>query len=249
MIQVSSIQSYHELKHQVAASSSSLGLVVHFAADWCTPCETVRTVLNQFDAEYNPNTNNTDDDHNNNNNRQLTFAEVNCEVHDAICEAEAITSVPFIAFFRPSVEETGDPNAKSSKKTLERIADVAGAKIDSITRNIRSLYGPQRADFPSLDAYLRALINRPGVVAFITGTPSRPQCGFTSRLCALFEELDVDYLFHDIMASGEVCEGLKHFSRWPTFPQVYVNSSLIGGYDVCKQLQEEGELRSTLIPE
>lgn len=30
------------------------------------------------------------------------------------------------------------------------------------------------------------------------------------------------------------CAGLKKFSNWPTYPQLYVNGELIGGLDIIK---------------
>ncbi len=35
-------------------------------------------------------------------------------------------------------------------------------------------------------------------------------------------------------------------SKWPTYPQLYVNGSLVGGLDVVRELKEEGELEETL---
>lgn len=48
------------------------------------------------------------------------------------------------------------------------------------------------------------------------------------------------------MGDSEVCEGLKTFSDWPTFPQVYVDGDLIGGYDICKELNDRNELKKVL---
>jgi glutaredoxin-related protein len=43
-----------------------------------------------------------------------------------------------------------------------------------------------------------------------------------------------------------VRHGLKTFSNWPTYPQVYVKGELIGGLDIIKELKESSELLSTL---
>jgi glutaredoxin len=48
----------------------------------------------------------------------------------------------------------------------------------------------------------------------------------------------------DILTDNEVREGLKKLSNWPTYPQLYVNGKLIGGLDIVKELQEEGEFSS-----
>jgi glutaredoxin-related protein len=50
----------------------------------------------------------------------------------------------------------------------------------------------------------------------------------------------------DILTDDEVRQGLKTFSNWPTYPQVYVKGELIGGLDIIKELKESGELLSTL---
>jgi glutaredoxin-related protein len=54
------------------------------------------------------------------------------------------------------------------------------------------------------------------------------------------------YETFDILTDEEVRQGLKTFSNWPTFPQVYVKGNLVGGLDIIKELREGGELLSTL---
>lgn len=50
----------------------------------------------------------------------------------------------------------------------------------------------------------------------------------------------------DILTDEEVRQGLKVFSDWPTYPQVYVKGELVGGLDIIKSMKEDGELLSTL---
>ena len=40
--------------------------------------------------------------------------------------------------------------------------------------------------------------------------------------------------------------GLKTYSNWPTYPQVYCNGELVGGLDIIKELDETGQLESEL---
>lgn len=54
------------------------------------------------------------------------------------------------------------------------------------------------------------------------------------------------YETFDILTDEEVRQGLKTFSDWPTYPQVYVKGNLVGGLDIIKELREGGELLSTL---
>lgn len=58
----------------------------------------------------------------------------------------------------------------------------------------------------------------------------------------------VEYDTFDILTDEAVRQGLKTFSNWPTYPQVYVSGELIGGLDIIKELLEGGELKETLNP-
>lgn len=40
--------------------------------------------------------------------------------------------------------------------------------------------------------------------------------------------------------------GLKAYSNWPTYPQMYVKGELIGGLDIVKELVASGELKQTI---
>lgn len=54
------------------------------------------------------------------------------------------------------------------------------------------------------------------------------------------------YETFDILTDEEVRQGLKEYSDWPTYPQVYVKGELIGGLDIIKELQANNELDKTL---
>ena len=46
----------------------------------------------------------------------------------------------------------------------------------------------------------------------------------------------------NILEDEEVRQGIKEYSNWPTFPQLYINGDLVGGLDVMKELHENNEL-------
>lgn len=48
------------------------------------------------------------------------------------------------------------------------------------------------------------------------------------------------------MSSVYPVSGLKTYSDWPTYPQLYVKGELLGGLDIVKELAESGELQSQL---
>lgn len=78
------------------------------------------------------------------------------------------------------------------------------------------------------------------------GLPSAPQCGFSRQIIEILDESGVPYDAFNILEDEEVRQGLKEFSNWPTYPQLYVKGELVGGLDICKELVEEGELSEML---
>jgi Grx4 family monothiol glutaredoxin len=98
----------------------------------------------------------------------------------------------------------------------------------------------------SLHDRLTALVRRHRIMIFMKGVPSAPRCGFSREIVALLDQEGVDYDAFNILEDEEVRQGLKTFSDWPTYPQLYIDGELIGGLDICKELAESGEL-STLV--
>jgi monothiol glutaredoxin len=41
-------------------------------------------------------------------------------------------------------------------------------------------------------------------------------------------------------------EGIKQFSDWPTIPQLYVKKEFIGGFDILREMLENGEIEEFL---
>lgn len=41
-------------------------------------------------------------------------------------------------------------------------------------------------------------------------------------------------------------QGVKKFSDWPTYPQLYVKSELLGGCDIIMELAGRAELASSI---
>nr|CAD7263363.1 unnamed protein product [Timema shepardi] len=98
----------------------------------------------------------------------------------------------------------------------------------------------------SLDERLKALINSSDVIVFMKGDRTTPRCGFSRQLMEILTETGIKFQTFDILTDEEVRQGLKTFSNWPTYPQVYVKGELIGGLDIIKDLKEAGELESSL---
>ena len=56
----------------------------------------------------------------------------------------------------------------------------------------------------------------------------------------------VEFGSFDILSDEEVRQGLKTFSNWPTYPQLYGQGKLVGGLDIMQELAEAGELVDSL---
>merc|ERR1719243_554070 len=77
---------------------------------------------------------------------------------------------------------------------------------------------------------------------FMKGNRNEPRCGFSRQLMEILLETGVEFSTFDIFSDEDIRQGLKKFSNWPTYPQVYVKGELLGGLDVCKELAENDEV-------
>lgn len=98
----------------------------------------------------------------------------------------------------------------------------------------------------TLEDRLRKLINKAPVVLFMKGAPEQPQCGFSGKICGILNDHDIKFDHFNILSDEEVRQGLKTYSNWPTFPQLYANGKLIGGLDIVRELADEGSLMTEL---
>lgn len=81
------------------------------------------------------------------------------------------------------------------------------------------------------------------VLLYMKGTPDFPQCGFSAQTVGALKAVGTRFAFVNILEDQEIREGLKVYSNWPTFPQLYINGELIGGSDIAVELYESGELK------
>lgn len=84
------------------------------------------------------------------------------------------------------------------------------------------------------------------VLLYMKGTPDFPQCGFSGQTVAALNAVGKPYAFVNIFDDPEIREGLKTYSNWPTFPQLYVKGELIGGCDIVIDMYNSGELQKLL---
>ena len=100
----------------------------------------------------------------------------------------------------------------------------------------------------SLDLSTRIshLVNSAPIVLFMKGTPDMPQCGFSANVVKILNHVGVSFNTFNILSDMDIREGVKKFSNWPTYPQLYVKGQLIGGNDIITEMMNNGELEETL---
>jgi monothiol glutaredoxin len=84
------------------------------------------------------------------------------------------------------------------------------------------------------------------VVLYMKGTPVFPMCGFSAAVVQVLNHAGVPFQSYNILDDMELRQGLKEFSNWPTFPQLYVKGELVGGCDIVREMHESGELAQLL---
>jgi monothiol glutaredoxin len=99
---------------------------------------------------------------------------------------------------------------------------------------------------PSVKAKLDKLVTSDPVVLFMKGNRSFPQCGFSASVVSILNTLIPKYATVNVLADAEVRDGMKQYSDWPTFPQLYIRGEFVGGADIVRQMNESGDLRKKL---
>lgn len=219
-----------------SAAAEAEGLIgagacaVNFCAVWAEPCAHLNTVFAELAKEYS----------------QLTFVQLDVDDFPEQCEKFSLESVPAFLFLRggalvDSVMGVDVPALVNKVKQHNLSAEVAQTDGDEKTQHRDAAAPPV-----PLDERLRTLTHLAPVMLFMKGTADEPRCGFSRKAVALLRDEKVTFSTFDILGDEEVRQGLKTFSNWPTYPQLYADGKLLGGLDIMKELQEEGELASSL---
>jgi monothiol glutaredoxin len=98
----------------------------------------------------------------------------------------------------------------------------------------------------SINEKIEAQLKEFPVLLYMKGNPDFPQCGFSSQVVGALKKCAQRFAFVNILEDPELRAGLKEYSDWPTFPQLYINGELNGGSDIVVQMFESGELQKEL---
>ena len=97
-----------------------------------------------------------------------------------------------------------------------------------------------------IDQKINTMIENHDVVLFMKGTPNFPQCGFSANVVSILDYFGIEYKSYNVLEDNELREGIKSFSDWPTIPQIYIKKEFIGGFDILKDMLENGEIETLL---
>lgn len=169
-----------------------------------------------------------------------------CMHMDEVIEALA-SAHPEVIFWRVDAETVADAALHFCIEAVPTFVLLrAGKEVQRVNgAQAEVLAGAISEHNPESDptTRLRSLVNRHKLMIFIKGTPQSPRCGFTRQLLDLFSQQGIEDFDHfDILQDEEVRQGLKAYSEWPTYPQIYLKGELLGGLDILKELAQSGQL-------
>jgi len=251
---VITVASETEFAQHTSALPQTTLAVIYFHAPWAEPCKQMSTILSTLASTYQSTSP-----------PRVAFFSLDAEELADVSEKYDVTQVPLVVLqkngqvvdsitgtdasrVRNAVEKhagspSGDDNraglppAQTVVKPAPSPADsaVPASHADPAAAPQISSNGLAGTSKEELNERLSELVKAAPVMLFMKGTPSAPQCGFSRQTVAILREKGVRYGFFNILADDDVRQGLKEFSDWPTFPQIYVGGDLIGGLDILKE--------------
>lgn len=207
--------------------ASGAGVVVHFKSDWYEPCKQVSKVLEELSKTR----------------KDVQFVQVDSEGTLEVSEAFRIDFVPTVVFL------------SSEKDKKAPLAIVKGAKIPLIVKTVSMMKVPLVQKQPaktfegsasppatvSLKSRIETLLKQAPVMLFMKGDRESPRCGFSSQMIEILNKHKINYMTFDILEDDSIRQGLKEYSNWPTYPQLYIEGKLIGGLDIVMEMIEDGD--------
>lgn len=208
----------------MSASARNNGLtVVHFTAEWAPQCGQMNEVISELAKQSEL--------------KDVTFAMVPAEDLSEVSLKFNIAAVPTVVLLRGGQVVDRVDGANAADLTTK-------VKIQAAKSSLVSTAPAVPAE--DLNTRLKRLINSAKCILFMKGSPDAPRCGFSRTTVELLGKHEADYSTFDILTDEEVRQGLKTYSNWPTYPQLYVDGELVGGLDILKEMDASGDLASML---
>ncbi|KAL6641273.1 hypothetical protein ACP70R_019454 [Stipagrostis hirtigluma subsp. patula] len=234
-----------------AAVRGARAAAVHFWAAWCEASKQMDEVFAHLAVDF----------------PHAAFLRVEAEEQPEISEAYGVTAVPFFVFCKEgkTVDTLEGANPASLANKVAKVAGPASVAESAVPASLGVAAGPAvlenvqkmaqqngasatesahtSSKEDALTKRLEQLVNSHPVFLFMKGTPDEPRCGFSRKVVDILKQTGVEFGSFDILTDNEVREGMKKFSNWPTYPQLYCKGELLGGCDIVIAMHESGELK------
>ncbi|AMD22197.1 HGL143Wp [Eremothecium sinecaudum] len=200
-------------------------ITLYFHTTWAEPCKTINEVFAALSEETT--------------NKDVLFVSINADEQTEISELFEVSAVPYFVLIRKGtiLKELSGADPKELINALNQF-NGSGNSSGGVTGGSSNVDAEEETE-EQLNERLRSLTKAAPVMLFMKGTPSEPKCGFSRQMVGILREHQVRFGFFDILKDDSVRQGLKSFSDWPTFPQLYVNGEFQGGLDIIKESLEE----------
>jgi len=223
LIQINTPAEYNDIIN----NNKDKNIVLNFWAEWCAPCKHMNDVFAQLSKSY----------------PDVLFLNIDAEQVDDIPELFEVEAVPTFVFFKN--KETDKLVGANALELANKVEEFAKSLVETYEHIQEALPTQPTVD---LDVRLKQLTNYAPIMLFMKGTPDEPQCGFSKQIVQILKKNKVTFSSFNILSDNSIRQGLKEFSNWKTYPQLYVMGKLIGGLDIVKELEEDNELLDELAP-
>ncbi|CRG98059.1 Cg6 protein, putative [Plasmodium gallinaceum] len=91
------------------------------------------------------------------------------------------------------------------------------------------------------------ILKKHNIVLFMKGTALNPFCKYSKQAIHILKLNKVKEIHTvNILDNEKLRNSLKIYSKWPTFPQLYINSKFIGGIDKVQELHDSNKLKELI---
>jgi monothiol glutaredoxin len=118
--------------------------------------------------------------------------------------------------------------------------DILNQPNYDLAKEVTSIEGSETVE------RIKKLLEENKIVLLMKGNATAPMCGFSANTAAILLSYGKEFHTFNILSDEAIRQGVKEYSNWPTFPQLYVNGKLVGGNDIITELHQDEELADVL---
>lgn len=80
------------------------------------------------------------------------------------------------------------------------------------------------------------------IIIYMKGVPTAPECGFSAKAVEILNATKIPYTYVDVLKAPFIRDKLPSISKWPTYPQLFIQGKLVGGADIVEAMVKDGSL-------